>query len=80
MSALETIQGLLVPGSVPPLHSNQVHLKAAASASTAPVPTPTGTTPAETSKKNDGNRCNEALSTRVLWAVGGVIFGIGWSL
>ncbi len=80
MSALETIQGLLAAGSVPPLHDNQVHLKAAASVSTVPVPTPASSTPAETSKKNDGNRCDEALGSRVLWAVGGVIFGMGWSL
>jgi mannan endo-1,6-alpha-mannosidase len=39
MSALETLQGLLIDGSIPPLHSDQVHLKAAVTASTAPVPT-----------------------------------------
>jgi mannan endo-1,6-alpha-mannosidase len=41
MSALETIQGLLIGGSMPPLHSNQVHLMAAATPSSAPVPTQT---------------------------------------
>jgi mannan endo-1,6-alpha-mannosidase len=41
MSALETIQGLLIGGSVPPLHSNQVHLMNAVTTSSAPVPTQT---------------------------------------
>jgi mannan endo-1,6-alpha-mannosidase len=41
MSALETIQGLLIGGSEPPLHSNQVHLMAAVTPSSAPVPTQT---------------------------------------
>jgi mannan endo-1,6-alpha-mannosidase len=41
ISALETLQGLLIRGSVPPLHSNQVHLMAAPTTSTAPVPTST---------------------------------------
>ena len=41
MSALETIQGLLIGGSVAPLHSNQVHLMAAATTSSAPIPTQT---------------------------------------
>jgi mannan endo-1,6-alpha-mannosidase len=39
MSALETLQGLLIRGTMPPLHSNQVHLMAAPTTSTAPVPT-----------------------------------------
>jgi mannan endo-1,6-alpha-mannosidase len=43
MSALETIQGLLIGGSVPPLHSNQVHLMNAVTTSSAPVLTQTKT-------------------------------------
>ena len=42
MSALEALQGLLIGDSVPPLHSDQVHLMVAATTSTvssAPVPT-----------------------------------------
>ncbi len=50
MSALETIQGLLIGGSVPPLHSNQVHLMVVATTSSAPVPKQTGS-PA----KSDGS-------------------------
>jgi mannan endo-1,6-alpha-mannosidase len=41
MSALETLQGLLIEDSVAPLHGNQVHLMAAPVTSTAPVPTRT---------------------------------------
>ncbi|PMD47268.1 glycoside hydrolase family 76 protein [Hyaloscypha variabilis F] len=37
MSAMETIQGLLIDSSVPPLHSDQVHLMAAATTSSAPI-------------------------------------------
>lgn len=65
MSALETIQGLLTPGSEPPLHSDQVHIKpaqmlasssASESSSTTETPTPTPTlvapvAPAATSTK-----------------------------
>jgi mannan endo-1,6-alpha-mannosidase len=43
MSTLETIQGLLIGGSVPPLHSNQVHLMNAVTTSSAPVLTQTKT-------------------------------------
>jgi mannan endo-1,6-alpha-mannosidase len=49
MSALETIQGLLIGGSVPPLHSDQVHLMAVATTSSAPVPTQTKSPPAKNS-------------------------------
>jgi len=48
MSALETIQGLLIGGSVPPLHSDQVHLMAAPTPSQAPVPTQSRRSPTQT--------------------------------
>jgi mannan endo-1,6-alpha-mannosidase len=52
MSALETIQGLLVGNSPPPLRSTQEHFVAAATSSLpAPVPTPTPTQ-AKTHAKN----------------------------
>lgn len=41
MSALETLQGLLIRNSIAPLHNNQVHLMVAVTTSTAPVPTST---------------------------------------
>jgi mannan endo-1,6-alpha-mannosidase len=50
MSALETIQGLLIGGSVPPLHSDQVHLMVAGTTISAPVPTQT-----KSPTKNDGS-------------------------
>ena len=48
MSALETIQGLLISGSVPPLHNDQVHLMAAPTPSQAPLPTQTKLAPTKT--------------------------------
>lgn len=41
MSAMETLQGLLIQDSVPPLHGNQVHLMVATATSTAPIPSST---------------------------------------
>jgi mannan endo-1,6-alpha-mannosidase len=49
MSALETIQGLLISDSAPPLHSGQVHLMAAPTTSSAPIPTQTDPEPTKTS-------------------------------
>jgi mannan endo-1,6-alpha-mannosidase len=78
MSALETIQGLLVSGSTPPLHSNQVHLKPAESVSTAAVST-TSAPPASTStiKKNEGEGQKAGLTWLLLWVMGmtAVVFG-----
>lgn len=41
MSALETIQGLLIKDSAPPLHGDQVHLMSRPTTSQAPIPTVT---------------------------------------
>ena len=49
MSALETIQGLLIGDSVPPLHNGQVHLMAASTTSMAPVPSATAAAPTKRS-------------------------------
>ena len=57
MSALETIQGLLVKDSIPPLHGDQVYLNTLLSTSQAPVPTPTSSpisTPVPTVSKGAG--------------------------
>jgi mannan endo-1,6-alpha-mannosidase len=68
MSALETIQGLLISGSVPPLHSDQVHLKPAWTPTTAPVvvavPSRTAT-PSPT--KTNGESFAVPQARRVLW-------------
>lgn len=64
MSALETIQGLLVGQSMPPLHSDQVHIKAPEVTSTAPVPTATAV-PAATSSA--AKRSNAADHFGVDW-------------
>jgi mannan endo-1,6-alpha-mannosidase len=55
MSALETIQGLLVKYSAPPLHSDQVHLTTNPTTTVAPVPVPTSTAAASpsASKKSE---------------------------
>jgi mannan endo-1,6-alpha-mannosidase len=66
MSALETIQGLLISGSVPPLHSDQVHLKPAETTSTAPVPSRTAT--ASPTKTNAAS-CAAPQARGVLWIV-----------
>jgi len=52
MSAMETIQGLLVARTVPPLHSDQVHLMVVPTSSQAPVPTTTAPAPSSTKKKS----------------------------
>lgn len=76
MSALETIQGLLVPGSTPPLHSGQVHLKPANAASTAPVPTATPV-PTGAVKKNDGVVAwRNEQSWGLIWGVAGLVTGV----
>ena len=49
MSALETIQGLLIGDSVPPLHNGQVHLMAASTTSMAPGPSATAAAPTKRS-------------------------------
>jgi mannan endo-1,6-alpha-mannosidase len=66
MSALETIQGLLIRGSVPPLHSDQVHLKPAETTTTAPVPSHTAT--ASPTKTNAAS-CDAPQARGVLWIV-----------
>ncbi|TVY81778.1 Mannan endo-1,6-alpha-mannosidase DCW1 [Lachnellula suecica] len=63
MSALETIQGLLVSDSVPPLHSGQVSLMTTPTTSTtvAPAPVPTMTATATPTKRGLGEK-NEPSS------------------
>ena len=66
LSALETIQGLLSGASVPPLHSDQVHLMAAPTPSSAPVPTITKPAPSPT-KTNAGTR--SGVGSSWLWGL-----------
>ena len=61
MSALETIQGLLVADSVPPLHSNQVHLMSTPLTSTAPLPSPTAFLASPTKRSNGADRVDVSL-------------------
>jgi mannan endo-1,6-alpha-mannosidase len=73
MSALETIQGLLVAGSVPPLHSDQVHLKG-----TNPTSTPTqATVPSATATSNPkkgGASINDPTASD--WIYGLTLLGV----
>lgn len=73
MSALETIQGLLIDGSVPPLHSDQVHLMAAATTSSAPVPTQTKSPPV----KNAGSSTTGSGHGLSWWLGAVVAVGLG---
>lgn len=66
MSALETIQGLLTSKSRPPMHCNEVHLKAAPSASSVPVPTQLRYTSAPT-PRSVGNMGARADAGQLLW-------------
>ena len=52
MSALETIQGLLSPDAMPPMHGEQVQIEQVAVTSLAPIPTKTNdVVPSATSTK-----------------------------
>ena len=73
MSALETIQGLLIGGSVPPLHSNQVHLMNAVTTSSAPVLTQTKT-PAKAPAESAGLSMTASGFTWSLYLAALVVF------
>lgn len=80
MSALETIQGLLAYNSTPPLYQSQVHLRSA-TPTTAPVPNAASAAAETSAKKNGAARTtinNSGL--RAVWAVAGLVCGIGWVL
>ncbi|KAH8659257.1 glycosyl hydrolase family 76-domain-containing protein [Tricladium varicosporioides] len=66
MSALETIQGLLIAGTTPPLHSGQVHLMSTPVSSTASVPKSTAS-PSPTKRSAAEN--NTALNKSYLIAL-----------
>jgi len=68
MSALEIIQGLLISGTVPPLHSGQVHLMTP-STTTSAAPVPTNTATATPTKRGAGGRVEPSLSMWIGMAV-----------
>lgn len=74
MSALETIQGLLVGKSIPPLHSDQVHLKAPETTTTAAVPSATTTSPTKSSNIAGPHATGEVDWT-ALFAIMGIAAG-----
>ncbi|KAF8855286.1 mannan endo-1,6-alpha-mannosidase [Acephala macrosclerotiorum] len=74
MSALETIQGLLVGKSAPPLHSDQVHLKAPETTTTAAVPSATTTSPTKSSNIAGPHATGEVDWT-TLFAIVGIAAG-----
>lgn len=69
MSALETIQGLLIKDSAPPLHSDQVHLKVITASSQTPVPSPTVTVPAPSKTTKANASATKSTSTRLLSSI-----------
>ncbi|KAE8450502.1 hypothetical protein EG329_006232 [Mollisiaceae sp. DMI_Dod_QoI] len=73
MSALETIHGLLVGKSVPPLHSDQVHLKPPPTTTTAAVPTHTTASPTKTNAA--GPHVSGEVDWAALFAVMGIVAG-----
>ncbi|KAG9231464.1 glycosyl hydrolase [Amylocarpus encephaloides] len=66
MSALETVQGLLIAGTVPPLHSWQVHLKTNPVTTTAPVPSETSSV--KPTKKSTGE-VSRKIPSLLLWGM-----------
>jgi mannan endo-1,6-alpha-mannosidase len=77
MSALETIQGLLVKDSIPPLHGDQVHLRVVPTTSQAPVPSKTSTPPVPTPTTSKGAAMVTNAPSWMLPSIPLAILGMG---
>ncbi|KAL3428363.1 Mannan endo-1,6-alpha-mannosidase DCW1-like protein 2 [Phlyctema vagabunda] len=79
MSALEVLQGLLISGSVPPLHQDQVRINASPTLQVPPVPRDTDATsgsPAPSSPQNAAKGIQPFQILAVAGVVGSILLGL----